>query len=289
MRGNRSKYIISLIAIIALILKLTYPRFNIDNTVVILIFIALIPWIQGIFKSIELPSGHKIELQEFNSAAEKIDNINKNHTIDILSDSQLIKSRPSFLSLVDMDVNLALISLRLEIEKRIKSLAATYEISINQQLDIITKELQKKGVFDERTLSGLLEIVKLGNDAAHGSIINFDKKEIIIEKGKAILLKLDILNAQTYKPNTTEGLKIADIILTFEGADIIDMAIQILSYTIKNEHIMLIADSTIKMKTGDILNRLGALVETEENSRGSWTKHKISPFGIALYSYLINK
>lgn len=287
MKQKNIRIFITIGAIGLIALKTIFPNVKIDNTVLILAVIAIIPWLQGVFKSIEFPSGHKIELQDLKDATDKVET--KENKISNSTNNNLIDSKPSFLTMIERDANLAIVGLRIEIEKRLKVLASTYEIPITMNLNAIAKELRNKGVFDDNTERGLLELVKFGNQAAHGIEVDKNATDLIFTKGKDIIYNLDLLNAKSFKPNTEETIKLADTVLTFEGTETIEMSISVLGLAIQTGHIMLKPEDTLKMRTGDILTRLGALTPIDEKSTGTWTKHKITPLGNTLYSFLLNK
>src|SRR2546430_1224818 len=51
---------------------LIWPKISLDLTATILLIVALIPWLAPVVKSIELPGGFKIEVQDVKEATDKI-------------------------------------------------------------------------------------------------------------------------------------------------------------------------------------------------------------------------
>lgn len=272
-----------------MILRLKFPHVELDPVLIILAIGIILPWLQGIFKSIEF-MGAKIELNEIIEATTKANQIENNTINEQIPISEKVNDvKPTFLSLIERDASLAIVGLRIEIEKRLKILAATYDIPLNANVSIIANQLRDKGLFNDNTLQGLMMLIKFGNQAAHGIEVDKGAIDEIFFKGREILKKLDLLHAMKFKASSHEDLKVADIILSFEGIEVIETSIDILGLAIHSDKVMLKLDDSIKTKTGEILIKLGALIAVEDLPKGKFTKYRISPFGNALYTYLINK
>ena len=61
---KRIKIIISIGAAIIALAHMVFPRVIIDIITVVLIALAIVPWLETLFKSVELPGGVKLEFQE---------------------------------------------------------------------------------------------------------------------------------------------------------------------------------------------------------------------------------
>jgi len=59
---------ITSIALTILAIHLIWPDLKIDATTLILLIIAVVPWLAQTFKSLEFPGGWKIEFQELENA-----------------------------------------------------------------------------------------------------------------------------------------------------------------------------------------------------------------------------
>jgi len=57
------KLIISLVAVSAIIVRIMVPEIKIDATILILVGIAVLPWIASAIESLELPGGFKVQLR----------------------------------------------------------------------------------------------------------------------------------------------------------------------------------------------------------------------------------
>src|SRR3990172_7427214 len=63
---------ITVAALLIALVHLIWPNLNIDAITVTLLFVALVPWLSSIFKSLEFPGGWKIEFQEIKEQVKSI-------------------------------------------------------------------------------------------------------------------------------------------------------------------------------------------------------------------------
>jgi hypothetical protein len=66
---------ISLVALVIGLVHVVWPTLTIDAITVILILIAILPWLGPIFKSVELPGGVKVEFQDLEKTTEKAERV----------------------------------------------------------------------------------------------------------------------------------------------------------------------------------------------------------------------
>jgi hypothetical protein len=69
---RRLQYGITIAAIGIALIHLIFPNLKIDAITITLLFIALVPWLSPLFKSLEFPGGWKIEFQEVKEQLETI-------------------------------------------------------------------------------------------------------------------------------------------------------------------------------------------------------------------------
>ena len=91
------------------------------------------------------------------------------------------------------DPNLALVGLRIEIEKRIRRLAERNQINTKQPLSRLLRELHRHEALPQVVSSGLEEIVMAGNQAAHGARVEPTVSDWALTYGPDILAVLDDL------------------------------------------------------------------------------------------------
>lgn len=176
-------------------MHVAHPELAVDSITFGFLVIAVLPWLAPLIKAAELPGGIKIEFQDVQAAAEKI-------TLGSLS--QLEKNEQpeaAYLSIVDQDPNLALTGLRIEIEKRLRELAPLVVLpKSSRPLSQLIRDLQAASILLPEQSSGLLDLVSLGNQAAHGVEVSPSAAYSAIQSGPQVLSVLDSilkLNAET--------------------------------------------------------------------------------------------
>ncbi|WP_353406499.1 DUF4145 domain-containing protein [Pseudoteredinibacter isoporae] len=149
--------------------------FEVDVISIVLLILAALPWVFPYLKSLELPGGVKIELKDVQSAIGKI-----------TGETELSESNsPQY-----VDPQLALVALRIDIEKLIRS----YQVDIgpkNHSLSIRLQILENEGVLTKEVVNGVLDIIKLGNSAAHGVEVDKDAAEFTLFKSGSIIRQLE--------------------------------------------------------------------------------------------------
>jgi hypothetical protein len=162
MKGvNSLRAAITLLAFILLTVHLIWPELKVDSVSVILLIVALLPWVTSIIESAKLPGGWEIKFRDIQAAGNKIANGKLDKNITLIE--------PSFIQVSEDDPNLALVALRIEIEKRIRSLAEKNDINSNIPLSRLFYKLREKEVLSESVFNGLQEIIVYANQAAHGA------------------------------------------------------------------------------------------------------------------------
>ena len=180
---------ISISAIFLIFIRLIWPNVNIDWITIALIVIAIIPWIAPLLKSLEIPGGWKIEFRHVKDASEKVTSGKK---FEIAKKRDFITLEP----IIKHDPSLALVYLRIEIEKRVRKLAEKYNVGTEcDSPRRLLRTLHYHKVLPANVFSGLEELVILGNKAAHGTKVSLDAAEWALDSGPRILRVLDdILN-----------------------------------------------------------------------------------------------
>lgn len=182
------KYI-SLGALTLAFLHLIWPSLSIDAITLILIVIAILPWLAPLIKSFELPGGWKVEFQDLKNASSRAE------TAGLLAVKSSDEELFSFQTIAKQDANLALAGLRIEIEKRLMLLANANNLNaqknrpmgIGQLLGILTKE--KILTHEERAI--LADMINLLNSAVHGADVDSRSADWAIDIGPRLLTSLD--------------------------------------------------------------------------------------------------
>lgn len=199
--------LLSIIFIALAIIHILFPNINMDIITVIFIIFAFLPWIFPYIKSLEFPGGIKIELKDTKLATEKILKNLKNagYTINSFDSTKNINMKADseknyesaqikiLRSVASSDPNLALVGFRIEIEKIIRNIAKRYNLDDTKPLKWIINQLENLNVLPKELSSGLIELISLGNRAAHGAEVSKEAAEWVLETGPPVLKILKTL------------------------------------------------------------------------------------------------
>jgi hypothetical protein len=133
---------VTLVALVLALAHLLFPSLAIDAITLGLLAVAIIPWLAPLIKSLELPGGWKVELQEMYQVSNRAQDAGL-----ISAESDSPSPEHSFQLVADRDPNLALAGLRIEIERRLLRLAEQHQIPLRSRgIGSILRELDKRGV-----------------------------------------------------------------------------------------------------------------------------------------------
>jgi uncharacterized protein YecT (DUF1311 family) len=189
---RKIKFIISMAAALVAIAHLIFPKVNIDIITVVLIAIAIVPWLEPLFKSVELPGGVKFEFQDLEKIKEEAKKVGLITTETVSTVSIEGKGKYYFVEIAEKNQALALVSLRIEIEKRLREIAAKYSIDTDKYSVIrLIDALENKNIFTIQETTVLKDMISTLNHAAHG--VEYDQRnaEWVIENGPVIIDSLE--------------------------------------------------------------------------------------------------
>lgn len=187
---RRYKIALTLVAVAIFAGRILFPHLNIDAVSLGLLVLAVLPWLSPLIKSAEIPGVGKIEFRDVRSAAEKIIG-GEDWRAGIASSGTTNATEPSYIAVAAQDPRLALVGLRIELEKRLRTLADRAEIQTKGSLAAITRELEARAMLGPETGAGLRDLIRLGNDAAHGADVDADVAMSTVDFGPKILGILD--------------------------------------------------------------------------------------------------
>jgi hypothetical protein len=179
---------ITICALLVAVIHLIFPNLKIDAITLILLIIAISPWLAPLFKSLEFPGGWKVEFRDFLKAQDKA------RRVGLLANVEEIEEAPnySFQIISEEDPNLAMAGLRIEIEKRLVKLARLdAKEHRKESVGQLLRKLSQQGILSREEGSVLSELIGLLNAAVHGASIDAKIAEWAMEIGPRILQALD--------------------------------------------------------------------------------------------------
>jgi uncharacterized protein YecT (DUF1311 family) len=190
---KRTQIFITISAILVGLIHLIFPDLKIDAIFITLIVIAIIPWLEPLLKSVELPGGLKVEFQDFKKLEDEAKKAgliksDKNPEITEVKHSETY----SFIEIAEQNEELALVGFRIEIEKRLRSLADKYSIESNRySVTRLIEALAKEEILTIAEKTSLIDIISTLNKASHGMEYDQRSANWVIENGPKILESLD--------------------------------------------------------------------------------------------------
>ena len=162
---------------------IVFPRLAIDAVALVLIVVAVVPWLAPLFKSVQIPGGWKVEFQELQDVAAKAGDAG------LLSHAPpAVETEYAFQSVADRDPNLALAGLRIELEKRLVRLAEANGIGTALQgMGRLLHSLASRGILSEDEESVLSDLVHLLNAAVHGASVDPRATEWAMDVGPLLI------------------------------------------------------------------------------------------------------
>ena len=170
-------------------LHLLWPGISLDAVTLTLLAAAVVPWLLPLFKSLELPGGWKLEFQELQATEQRADKAGllNEEPADSGHDQEY-----SFQVVANQDANLALVGLRIEIEKRLNSLADGAEIKRKRMgISGLLRSLGDREILSREERSVLWDMIELLNSAAHGASADQQHAGWVLDVGPRLLATLD--------------------------------------------------------------------------------------------------
>ena len=188
MSSENLKATVSLAAALIALTHVVFPELAIDSITVVLLLIAVVPWLAPLFKSLEFPGGWKVEFQELKRAEERAEKAGL-----LAKPSQIsTQAQYSFQIVANTDPTLALAGLRIELERRLVQLAEIKGIGAKMQgLGRLMVELGKQDVLTAEQTSVLTDLLRLLNAAVHGQNQNHLASLWALDVGPRLLEALD--------------------------------------------------------------------------------------------------
>jgi uncharacterized protein YecT (DUF1311 family) len=193
---RKTQIFITVSAILVGLTHLLFPNLKIDAIFITLNIVAIIPWLEPLLKSVELPGGLKVEFQDLKKIEDeakkagliKPETENSQKELSTNANSETY----SFIEIAEKNQELALVGFRIEVEKRLRNLAEKYSIESNKfSITKLIDALNNKEIITNAETKSLKDIIHTLNYAAHGMDYDIRNANWVIENGPKILESLD--------------------------------------------------------------------------------------------------
>jgi hypothetical protein len=184
---GKIKIIVTTVAVIIAAAHLIYPKLSIDTPLVFLLGMAILPWLESLFKSIGLPGGMQFQfhdLTRLETDAKKAGLINPAKNLESMTRSYT----GSFVETVQENKELALVTLRIEIEKKLREIAASKNLSTSAQSAAgLVDLLGEQNIFTYKEAVALQNMLSVLHRGAHYPEQDERTAQWVIDNGPSIL------------------------------------------------------------------------------------------------------
>jgi hypothetical protein len=188
MQNRLVKVLISAGALALILLHALRPDLKVDAITLGLLIVCILPWAASLIQSAEFPGGWKITFRDVEAAARKIAQGPVPEPAVRPASKDITREQ-----IQESDPNLALVGLRIQIEKRLRAVAEAQGLPSRGSASQLLAILRNRGVIDPNTGSGLQDFIALGNRAAHGTKVDPGVAVWARENGPNVLAPLDFL------------------------------------------------------------------------------------------------
>ena len=160
--------------------RLLWPAIRIDAVTLILLGIAIVPWVASLFKTVELPGGFKIEFADLEKTRQKAQSV-----------GLLARSGPDKSTKIE-DPNLALAALRIALERQLRKIAERSGIhGEGRSVHSLLQVLQKQDLLNRGQTSLLSDLLPTLNRAVHGAEVDPRASQWAAEVGPRLIAGLE--------------------------------------------------------------------------------------------------
>ena len=180
MTRHRISWGITIGALVAASLHLLWPVIVMDAIALILLGVAILPWLAPLFKAVELPGGLKVEFTDLEKTQQRA------QSIGLLAK----RSREELTEIGDP--NLALADTRIALERQLRKLAKQHAISSKGiSIEFVLQELQSQDILSQERSALLLELLPFLNTAVHGAQVDPRASQWAAEVGPRLVASLE--------------------------------------------------------------------------------------------------
>jgi hypothetical protein len=209
-RGDVIRVTATVVSLALLLSHLFFPAVaRVDAITLALLAVAIVPWLGDVFESIDLPGGGGVKFRETVKAAGEVVVASApaprpsppapaleqppHPAAPAPGPSRAARHEPLKASVLPLssDPNLALVALRIEIEKRLAALVEKAGVKARSLNDML-RAADELHLLDARVIDALRTLIRAGNMAAHGRPIDRELGEWVSDTGPDILRALDL-------------------------------------------------------------------------------------------------
>ena len=178
---------ISSISAVLFVGHVVWPMIKLDASALFLLTLCFLPWLGAIFKSVKLPGVAEVEYrQDLLQATKKVEDSG------LLKDSVVQKGDPIYRTLIDQDPNLALAGLRIDIERKLRTLVGVIDPDNSlKPLSQVVEIIGSRGLFTKAQTQAMQGILKRLNIAVHGGRVPVEDAAEVIQMGSRLLDSLE--------------------------------------------------------------------------------------------------
>jgi hypothetical protein len=186
----------SLVCGTLIILHGVYPQFMVDTTTDVLVLIMILPWLIPYVKTVKFPGGGEIDFKDEAQHIKSLVKKSKISKVVTLREEHVAQPqlKPTYTDLVMVDPNLALASLRIDIERKLRGIAIKKGLPVEKEsIKDLLKVLSLKRILGHSESETLSLITNVCNRAVHTEKIDTATALRILDLGKSVLSYLDSL------------------------------------------------------------------------------------------------
>jgi len=187
--------IVTFVGIILIAAHAFFPEITIDNITLALVIIIIFAWLIPHVQTIKLLGGTELTLR--NMATKLEEDSARSELIQpqrVLVEAPPSKEESSRWNLLQSDPNLALASLRIDIEKVLRQIAEAKKLSLESApLRRILNTLHNKLIIPDKEYSILTDVINVCNRAVHAETVELQTASRILDVGEAVLIFLNSL------------------------------------------------------------------------------------------------
>jgi hypothetical protein len=185
---------ISLLCIFLIIIHAVFPQFAIDTTTIALLVILIFPWLLPYIKTVKLPGGIEITPREIQQL-EEVTLRSAIGTIPVAMRPPVIRAPTSQLTrstLFKADPNLALASLRLDIERKLREIARSRDLDVERlPLRHVLDILKQREIIGTSESESIRLIINVCNKAVHAEKVDPTLALRVLDLGDLVVQYLD--------------------------------------------------------------------------------------------------